>query len=123
MISACIFFVGRTGFHIIRNGALTDHQCRDEILRVLVVPYVAGLRVDLMLMGGNCRPHRSNWMDYFLFEEGIIRIEWPACFLDNRACLEYSRQINCCSPITPKISSRTGKGSPGEKGQNTPAPH
>ncbi|GFV11310.1 transposable element Tcb2 transposase [Trichonephila clavipes] len=33
-------------------------------------------------MDGNCRPHRANLVEDFLFEEGIVRMEWPACFPD-----------------------------------------
>ncbi|GFW94648.1 transposable element Tcb2 transposase [Trichonephila clavipes] len=28
-------------------------------------------------MDDNCRPHRANLVEDFLFEEGIIRMEWP----------------------------------------------
>ncbi|GFX91263.1 transposable element Tcb2 transposase [Trichonephila clavipes] len=33
---------------------------------------------DFILMDHNCRPHRANLVEYFLFEEGIVRMEWPA---------------------------------------------
>ncbi|GFV69105.1 transposable element Tcb2 transposase [Trichonephila clavipes] len=33
-------------------------------------------------MDDNCRPHRSNLVENFLFEEGIVRMEWPACSPD-----------------------------------------
>ncbi|GFW82227.1 transposable element Tcb2 transposase [Trichonephila clavipes] len=33
-------------------------------------------------MDDNCRPHRANLVEDFLFEEGIVRMEWPACFPD-----------------------------------------
>ncbi|GFW48896.1 transposable element Tcb2 transposase [Trichonephila clavipes] len=28
-------------------------------------------------MYDNCRPHRANLVEDFLFEEGIVRMEWP----------------------------------------------
>ncbi|GFX80375.1 transposable element Tcb2 transposase [Trichonephila clavipes] len=28
-------------------------------------------------MDYNCRPHRANLVEDFLFEEGIVRMEWP----------------------------------------------
>ncbi|GFV54878.1 transposable element Tcb2 transposase [Trichonephila clavipes] len=33
-------------------------------------------------MDDNCRPHRANLVEYFLFEEGIVRMECPACSPD-----------------------------------------
>ncbi|GFX26877.1 transposable element Tcb2 transposase [Trichonephila clavipes] len=33
-------------------------------------------------MEDNCRPHHANLVEDFLFEEGIVRIEWPACSQD-----------------------------------------
>ncbi|GFX62529.1 transposable element Tcb2 transposase [Trichonephila clavipes] len=37
---------------------------------------------DFILMDDNCRPHRANLEEDFLFEEGIVRMEWPACSPD-----------------------------------------
>ncbi|GFV51352.1 transposable element Tcb2 transposase [Trichonephila clavipes] len=33
-------------------------------------------------MDDNCRPHRANLVEDFIFEEGIVRLEWPACSPD-----------------------------------------
>ncbi|GFV68304.1 transposable element Tcb2 transposase [Trichonephila clavipes] len=33
-------------------------------------------------MDDNCRPHRANLVEDFLFEEGIVRMEWPLCSPD-----------------------------------------
>ncbi|GFW60450.1 transposable element Tcb2 transposase [Trichonephila clavipes] len=54
----------------------------DEILRPIVVPYAAAIGDDFLLMGDNCRPHRANLVEDSLFEEGIVRMEWPACSPD-----------------------------------------
>ncbi|GFV91611.1 transposable element Tcb1 transposase [Trichonephila clavipes] len=54
----------------------------DEILRPIVVPYAAAIRDDFILMHDNCRPHRANLVEDFLFEEGIVRMEWPVCSPD-----------------------------------------
>ncbi|GFV01287.1 transposable element Tcb2 transposase [Trichonephila clavipes] len=51
----------------------------DEILRPIVVPYAAAIGYDFILMDGNCWPHHANLVEDFLFEEGIVRMEWPAC--------------------------------------------
>ncbi|GFX87335.1 transposable element Tcb2 transposase [Trichonephila clavipes] len=43
----------------------------DEILRPIEVPYAAAIGDDFILMDDNCRPHRANLVEDFLFEEGI----------------------------------------------------
>ena len=67
---------GCTDLHIIWNGALTGSRYRDEIFRPIVVPYVAAIADVFILMDDNCSSHRSNLMNDFLLEEGIIRTEW-----------------------------------------------
>ncbi|GFT90993.1 transposable element Tcb2 transposase [Trichonephila clavipes] len=59
---------GRTDLYIIRDEPLTARRYRDEILRPIVVPYAAAIRDDFILMDDNCRPHRSNLVEDFLFE-------------------------------------------------------
>ncbi|GFV04433.1 transposable element Tcb2 transposase [Trichonephila clavipes] len=54
----------------------------DEILRPIVVPYTAAIGDDFILMDDNCMPHRANLVEDFLFKEGIVRMEWPACSPD-----------------------------------------
>ncbi|GFT92766.1 transposable element Tcb2 transposase [Trichonephila clavipes] len=73
---------GRTDLYNIRDGPLTARRYRDEILIPIVVPYAAAIGDDLILMDDNCRPHRANLVEDFLFEEGIVRMEWPACSPD-----------------------------------------
>ncbi|GFX17900.1 transposable element Tcb2 transposase [Trichonephila clavipes] len=71
---------GRTDLYIIRDGPLTALRYRVEILRSIVVPYAAAIGDDFILMEDNCRPHRTNLVEDFLFEEGIVRI--PGCSTD-----------------------------------------
>ncbi|GFU64752.1 transposable element Tcb2 transposase [Trichonephila clavipes] len=73
---------GCTDLYIIRDGPLTARRYRDEILRPIVVPYAAAIGDDFILIDDNCRPHRANLVEDFLFEEGIVRMEWPACSPD-----------------------------------------
>ncbi|GFW74707.1 transposable element Tcb2 transposase [Trichonephila clavipes] len=73
---------GRTNLYIIRDGPLTARRYRDEILRPIVVPYAAAIGDYFILMDDNCRPHRANLVEDFLFEERIARMEWPACSSD-----------------------------------------
>ncbi|GFU42135.1 transposable element Tcb1 transposase [Trichonephila clavipes] len=73
---------GRTYLYIIREGLLTARRYRDEILRPIVVPYAATIGDDFILMDENCRPHRANLVEDFLFVEGIVQMEWSACSPD-----------------------------------------
>ncbi|GFT46373.1 transposable element Tcb2 transposase [Trichonephila clavipes] len=68
--------------YIIRDRPLTARRYRDEILRPIAVPYAAAIGDDFILMDDNCRPHHANLVEDFLFEEGIVRMEWSACSLD-----------------------------------------
>ncbi|GFU18405.1 transposable element Tcb2 transposase [Trichonephila clavipes] len=65
---------GRTDLYIIRDGPLTARRYRDEILRPIVVPYIAAIGDDFILMDDNSRPHRANLVEDSLFEEGIVRM-------------------------------------------------
>ncbi|GFU20007.1 transposable element Tcb2 transposase [Trichonephila clavipes] len=73
---------GRTDLYIIRDGPLTARRYSDEILRPIVVPYAAAIGNDFILMYDNCIPPRANLVEDFLIEEGIVQMEWPACFPD-----------------------------------------
>ncbi|GFV79071.1 transposable element Tcb2 transposase [Trichonephila clavipes] len=73
---------GHTDLYIMRDGPLTTRRYRDEIFRPIVVPYAAAIGDDFILMDDNCRPHRANLVEDFLFEEGIVRMKWPACSPD-----------------------------------------
>ncbi|GFX65399.1 transposable element Tcb1 transposase [Trichonephila clavipes] len=72
------------------NPAFVDESVRfggggvlvDEILRPIVVPYAAAIGDDFILMDDNCRPHRANLVEDFLFEEVIVEMEWLACSPD-----------------------------------------
>ncbi|GFU47916.1 transposable element Tc1 transposase [Trichonephila clavipes] len=72
----------RTYLYIIRDVPLTARRYRLEILRPIVVLYAAAIGDDFILMDDNCRPHRANLLEDFLFEEGIVRMEWPLCSPD-----------------------------------------
>ncbi|GFY00426.1 transposable element Tcb2 transposase [Trichonephila clavipes] len=73
---------GSTDLYIVRDGHLTARRYRDEILRPIVVPYAAAIGDDFILMDDNCRSHSANLVEDFLFEEGIVRMEWLACSPD-----------------------------------------
>ncbi|GFU63915.1 transposable element Tcb1 transposase [Trichonephila clavipes] len=73
---------GRTDLYIFQGGPLTALRYRDKILTLIVVPYIAAIEDDFLLMDDNCRPHHANLVEDFLFEEGILGMEWPACSPD-----------------------------------------
>ncbi|GFW54410.1 transposable element Tcb2 transposase [Trichonephila clavipes] len=70
---------GRTDLYIIRDGPMIAFRYRDEIPRAIVVTYAAAIGDDFILMDDNSRPHRANLVEDSLFEEGIVRMEWPPC--------------------------------------------
>ncbi|GFY23170.1 transposable element Tcb2 transposase [Trichonephila clavipes] len=93
---------GRTCLYIIRDGPLTAPRYSDEILRPIVVHYAAAIGDDFILMDNNCRLLRANLLEHFLFEEGITRMEWPACSPDMNP-IEHvwdalGRQVAGCQP-------------------------
>ncbi|GFY19882.1 transposable element Tcb1 transposase [Trichonephila clavipes] len=111
---------GRTYLYIIQDGLLTARRYRDEILRPIVVPYAAAIGDDFILMDDNCRPHRANLVEDFLFEEGIVRMEWPACSpVDpiEHVWDALGRRVAGRQPL--QNSPRTGKSSSGRVEQNT----
>ncbi|GFY35484.1 transposable element Tcb2 transposase [Trichonephila clavipes] len=112
---------GCTDLYIIRDGPLTARLYRDEILRPIVVPYAAAIGDDFIVMDDNCRPNRDNLVDYFLFEEGIVRVEWPACSPDmNPIEHVWDALGRRLASLQPPNSPETGKSSSGKVGQNTP---
>ncbi|GFS53258.1 transposable element Tcb2 transposase [Trichonephila clavipes] len=114
---------GRTDLYIIRDGLLTSSRYRDEILRPNVVPYAAAIGDDFTLMDDNCRPHQTNLVEDFIFEEGIVRMECPACSSDMNPIEQVwdalGRRVAGRQP-SPTNFPRTGKNSSGTVGQNTP---
>ncbi|GFY22509.1 transposable element Tcb2 transposase [Trichonephila clavipes] len=78
LVYGSISIDGLTDLYIIRDGPLTARRYSDEILSSIVVPYAAAIGDDFILMDDNCRPLCANLVEDFLFEEGIVRMEWPA---------------------------------------------
>ncbi|GFW34955.1 transposable element Tcb2 transposase [Trichonephila clavipes] len=98
--------------------------CRDEILRPIVVPYAAAIGDDFLLMDDNCRPHRANLVEDFFFEEGIVRMEWPACSPDMNP-IEHvwnalGRRVAGRRQPPPQTLQELKKRSSGRVEQNTP---
>lgn len=51
---------------------------RDEIFIPIVVPYNAAIGDELVLMDDNARSHHAQLVNNFLFEDGILQMDWPA---------------------------------------------
>ncbi|GFV25182.1 transposable element Tcb2 transposase [Trichonephila clavipes] len=98
LVYGVISIEGRTDLYIIRDGPLTARRYRDEILRPIVVPYAAAIGDDFILMDDNCRLHRANLVEDFLFR-GRNRTNGMASVFSrhesNRARLGRSRKTNC----------------------------
>ena len=59
MIYAGTSVDGRTDLYIIRNGALTGCQCRDEILNHTAVPLAAATENNFMIRGNYQMLHHT----------------------------------------------------------------
>ncbi|GFV90021.1 transposable element Tcb2 transposase [Trichonephila clavipes] len=97
---------GCTDLYIIRDGPLTARRYRDEILRpiaAVLCPYAAAIGDDFILMDDNCRPHRANLVEDFLFR-GRNRTNGMASVFSrhgsNRARLGRSRKTSWAPPQT-----------------------
>ncbi|GBN26927.1 Transposable element Tcb2 transposase [Araneus ventricosus] len=78
MVWAGVSINGRNDLYIISNEALTAQRYSDEILGSIVVPCAAAIEDESILMDDNTRPQRARLVDNFLFDEGILRMDWPA---------------------------------------------
>lgn len=65
--------------HIIRNGAQTIRLYGIEIVRTIVVPYTAEIGSNFMLKDEYYKLHLAHFVDNFLVEKEIIRLQWPVC--------------------------------------------
>ncbi|GFY32191.1 transposable element Tcb2 transposase [Trichonephila clavipes] len=79
MVYASISIDDCTDPHINRVGVLFGRRYKDVILRPIVVSFNAEIKDDVMLMDDDCNLYCTYLNDYFLFEEGITRMEWSAC--------------------------------------------
>lgn len=72
---------GRTEL-IILQGNLNAARYQQEILDPVAIPYVRALGPNAMLQDDNARPHRARIITDHLIQQGIQRMEWPACSPD-----------------------------------------
>ncbi|KAK7110617.1 hypothetical protein V1264_014458 [Littorina saxatilis] len=67
-------------YHI--QGNLTGARYRDEILGPIVIPFLQQLGPQATLQDDNATPHRARVVGAFLQQQGVHRMEWPACSPD-----------------------------------------
>ncbi len=75
MVWAGVCYGQRTQVHFI-EGILNAQRYRDEILRLIVVPFIHDHH--LMLQHDNARPHVARICTQFLEAENIPVLAWPA---------------------------------------------
>ncbi len=75
MVWAGICYGQQTQVHFI-DGILNAQRYRDEILRLIVVPFIHDHH--LMLQHDNARPHVTGICTQFLEAENIPVLAWPA---------------------------------------------
>ena len=61
------------------GGAEKAMRYRNDILRPIVHPYRQDFREEFVLMDDNSRLHRVYFVNEFLHDNNIPRLEWPAC--------------------------------------------
>ncbi len=81
MVWAGITARGKTPLVIV-NGNLNAQVYIDQILRPVVVPFIANMEQGAVLQDDNARPHRARVVDTFLQQQQITRMDWPACSPD-----------------------------------------
>ena len=75
MVSGGLWYGQRTQVHF-TDGILNAQRYRDDILRLIVVPFIHDHR--LMLQHDNARPHGARICAQFLEDENIPLLAWPA---------------------------------------------
>lgn len=57
---------------------------KDENFRPTVTLYAAAIGNEFVLIYKNIKLHRIHLMDNFHFDEGMLRMDWPAYFPDKK---------------------------------------
>lgn len=68
---------GHTDVHVCHGGILTAVRYRGEILASYITPYVIAIGYELILLDNNARSHRARFVDEYLENEVLDRMEWP----------------------------------------------
>ncbi|GBO05774.1 hypothetical protein AVEN_84624-1 [Araneus ventricosus] len=73
---------GRTYIYVFAGGSVTAIRYHDEILHLLVRPFIAAMGTDAIFMDDNAHPHRARLVRSYLESETIPQMAWPAISLD-----------------------------------------
>ncbi|KAL0822490.1 hypothetical protein ABMA28_004544 [Loxostege sticticalis] len=78
MVWAGISSESRTELVVIENGSLTAPRYVKEILNEHVGPFLVNMGANSNIMHDNARPHSAHWVNAYIQDVGITRMEWPA---------------------------------------------
>lgn len=67
---------------LFRNEHVNAQTYLDNVLRPVVVPLAQEIGENFILVDDNARPHRAKGVNRYLQEQGITRMNWPACSPD-----------------------------------------
>ena len=67
---------------VVMEYAETALRYMNDILRPIVLPYRQNIEEAFVFMDDNSRPHRAHVVNFFLQDDDIARLEWPACSPD-----------------------------------------
>ena len=67
-------------YHI--QGNLTETRYRDEILGPIAIPLLQQIGPHAILQDDSATPHRARLVGHFLQQQGVRRMDWPACSPD-----------------------------------------
>ena len=67
-------------YHILGN--LNGTRYRDEILGPIAIPLLRQIGPHAILQDDNATPHRARLVGNFLQQQGMRRMDWPACIPD-----------------------------------------
>ena len=104
---------------LVLNGTLTGQRYINEVLQLVVLPFVQQHHV--VLQDDNARPHRATIVQQFLQQNNVDHLDWPARSPDLSLCLGHSRPACTTESSTTKNAQSFGRSLAGGVEEDTPA--